>query len=75
MLLELLPAHPHLLERAEGAQNGPADPGAKATVGSGVGATATSTATNNFHFHVLRGDVRDLSLKTLEEALEKGVAS
>ena len=75
MLLELLSAHPHLLEGAERAQDGAADPGAESSVGAGVGAAATPAATYYLDLYVLRGDVWDLSLETLKEALEEGVAS
>ena len=62
MLLELLSAHPHLLEGAERAQDGAADPGAESSVGAGVGAAATAAATYYLDLYVLRGDVWDLSL-------------
>ena len=75
MLFELLSAHPHLLEGPEGAQDRAADPGAEATVRTRVGATAATAATDYLDLHVLRGNVRDLSLQTLKETLEEGVAA
>ena len=65
MLLVLLTTHPHLLEGAERAQDGAAHPWTELPL-CGV---------DDLHFHILRGDLGDLALQTLDETLVAGVAA
>lgn len=63
MFFKLLSAHPHLLERAKGAENGAANPGRELSL----------CCRDYFDFNILRCDFSHHALQSLREALEARV--
>ena len=65
MLFELLPTHPHLLERSQWAQNRASYPGCELSF----------SRVDNLNSYILRSDLGNLSLQSFCEALEARVSA